>query len=265
VRTEGFVEVQNGNLWFELAGEGSPIVLIHAGIADSRMWDPQVTLLVTSGWRVLRYDVRGYRKSIGTKGPNPHWHDLLRLLEALNIAHAVLVGSSLGAAIAIDFTLENPAMVRSLVLVSPGLGGYDWQPSIERYGAAILEAARADDTDRIVEEHLRLWVDGRSRQPTSLDGSIRELARDMLHGAITVEDGAQMEPPAIGRLSEIQKPTLILVGAEDLPDVLAIAELLEHGIQGATKVVLPDAAHLLNMERPKEFNELMLSFLASSN
>jgi len=93
---------------------------------------------------------------------------LLRLLEALNIAHAVLVGSSLGAAIAIDFTLENPAMVRSLVLVSPGLGGYDWQPSIERYGAAILEAARADDTDRIVEEHLRLWVDGRSRQPTSL-------------------------------------------------------------------------------------------------
>jgi len=87
----------------------------------------------------------------------------------------------------------------------------------------------------------------------------------MLQGAITVEDRAQMEPPAIGRLSEIQKPTLILVGAEDLPDVLAIAELLEHGIQGATKVVVPDAAHLLNMERPKEFNELMLSFLASSN
>jgi hypothetical protein len=75
-------------------------------------------------------------------------------------------------------------MLCSLVLVSPGLGGYDWQPSIERYGAAILEAARADDTDRIVEEHLRLWVDGRSRQPTSLDGSIRELARDMLHGRV---------------------------------------------------------------------------------
>lgn len=244
MRTEGFVEVPDGKLWFELAGEGSAIVLIHAGIADSRMWDPQVTVLASQGWQVLRYDVRGYRKSSEAKGLKPHWHDLLWLLDALNIDQAVLVGSSLGAAIAIDFTLENPAMVRSLVLVAPGLGGYDWQPSMERYGAAILEAARAGDAERIVEEHLRLWVDGRSRQPTSLKDSIRELARNMLQGAITVEDRAQMEPPAIGRLSEIQKPTLILAGAQDLPDALAIAGLLEKGIQGATKVVLPDAAHL---------------------
>ena len=265
MRTEGFVEVQDGKLWFELAGAGSPIVLIHAGIADSRMWDPQVTVLASQGWRVLRYDVRGYRKSKGGIGLKPHWHDLLKLLAALNIGEAAMVGSSLGAAIAIDFTLENPAMVRSLVLVSPGLGGYDWQPSIKRYGAAIQEAARADDIDRIVEEHLRLWVDGRSRKPTSLDSSVRELARDMLHGAIAVEDGAQMEGLAIGRLPEIQKPTLILAGAEDVPDVLAIAGLLEHGIQGATKVVLPDAAHLLNMERPEAFNELVLGFLAGDH
>ena len=265
MRKEGFVEVQDGKLWFELAGEGSSIVLIHAGIADSRMWDPQMKLLASSGWRVLRYDVRGYRKSRGTRGPNPHWIDLLRLLEALSIDQAVLVGSSLGAAIAIDFTLENPAKVRSLVLVSPGLGGYDWHQSTERFGAAILEAARADDTERVVEEHMRLWVDGRSRQPTSLDSSMRELARDMLDGAITVEDGPQMEPAAIGRLSEIQKPTLILAGAHDVPDILTIAGLLEHGIHGATKVVLPDAAHLLNMERPKAFNELLLNFLARAD
>ena len=78
----------------------------------------------------------------------------------------------------------------------------------------------------------------------------------MLQGAITVEDRAEMEPPAIGRLSEIQKPTLILAGAEDLPDILAIAGLLSEGIQGATKVVLPDAAHLLNMERPNALTTL---------
>jgi len=92
------------------------------------MWDPQVTALASQGWQVLRYDVRGYRKSSEAKGLKPHWHDLLELLDALNIDHAVLVGSSLGAAIAIDFTLENPAMVRSLVLVSPGLGGTTGSP-----------------------------------------------------------------------------------------------------------------------------------------
>ena len=229
------------------------------------MWDPQVAALASAGWRVLRYDIRGYRKSRGAKSVRAHWHDLLDLVDSLNIDQPVLAGSSLGAAIAIDFTLEKPARVRSLVLVSPGLGGYDWQPSIERYGAAILEAARAGDDERVVEEHLRLWVDGRLRQATNLDASIRELARRMLRGAIAVEEGVQLEPPAIGRLSEIQKPTLILAGAQDLPDVLVIAGLLEHGIPGAKKVVLPDTAHLLNMERPADFNELLLGFLDRSS
>jgi pimeloyl-ACP methyl ester carboxylesterase len=92
---------------------------------------------------------------------------------------------------------------------------------------------------------------------------MRELYAEVLQRSRQGERAADwLEPPAIGRLGEIRAPTLVVVGLEDVPDILAQADLLATTIPGARQIVLPDAAHVLNMERPIQLNRLVIDFLA---
>jgi pimeloyl-ACP methyl ester carboxylesterase len=119
----GFVEMDRTNFYYELAGEGEPLVFVHAGIADSRMWDDQFHPFAQS-YRVLRYDRRGFGRSPMVAGPYSHHGDLYALLRFLGIERAHLVGCSQGAKTITDFALEHPEMISSLVLVAPALGGF---------------------------------------------------------------------------------------------------------------------------------------------
>src|SRR5512146_125874 len=122
----GFVEVDGANLYYEIAGEGPDIVLVHAGFVDHRMWDEQFAAFAQR-YRVVRYDMRGFGVSRFTQGPFAHRRDLQQLLQALGIAHAHLVGCSMGGGVVIDFALDYSGMADSLVLVNSALGGYPFQ------------------------------------------------------------------------------------------------------------------------------------------
>ena len=117
-----FVEVNGARLYYEDSGNGETLVLIHAGIADSRMWEGQLAAFARC-YRVIRYDMRGFGRSEMGEGPYAHHRDLHALLDALGVERAHLVGCSMGGRTAIDFTLEYPARVRSLVLVGSAIGG----------------------------------------------------------------------------------------------------------------------------------------------
>jgi pimeloyl-ACP methyl ester carboxylesterase len=260
----GYAEVGGARFYYEVAGQGDPIVFVHAGIADGRMWNAQFDVFARQ-YRVLRYDRRGFGNTAMIAGAFSHHRDLHALLEFLEIDGAYLVGCSQGAKTIIDFALENPQMARALVVVSPALSGYTFAGELPTQAEQLEVAEEAGDLDQINELELQIWVDGPQRSPDQVDAKVRELVREMNRIALKTPedlgDEQPLEPPAANRLGGIRAPTLVITGDLDTPKTLAAADFITHHIAGACKVVMTGTAHMPNMEQPEEFNRHVLSFL----
>jgi pimeloyl-ACP methyl ester carboxylesterase len=260
-----FAPINNAQITYDLRGDGAPIVLIHAGIADSRMWDPQYPAL-TEHYRTLRYDMRGFGQSAMVEGAFTHRADLEALLARLNIERPTLIACSFGGRIALDYTLAQPESVRALVLVDSVPGGFDrsaYPPSAQ---AEALDAAdEANDLDAFNELEVQVWVDGPHRTPDQVNTEVRELVRAMNKIALQTETealGDETPPaPAWDRLGEITCPTLLIVGALDRPDVVDAMHQMAERIPASRLRMIDDAAHLPNMEHPDLFNRIVLDFL----
>jgi pimeloyl-ACP methyl ester carboxylesterase len=263
---EGYAELNGARFYYEVAGRGEPLVLVHAGIADRRMWNEQFEVFARDHM-VVRYDRRGFGRTEMVAGPFSHHQDLYELLRYLGIKRATLMGCSQGGKTVLDLALEHPLMVERLVLVASALGGFTFAGEPPRQWAELEEADKQGDLDGVNELELQIWVDGQSRTPQQVDRSVRELVREMNLIALKAasEQGSErpLEPPAVDRLDEIRVPALVVVGELDTPKTLAAADLLAEKISGARKVVIKDAAHLPNMEKPQEFNRHVLAFLNS--
>ena len=268
---KGFAEVNGTSLYYEVAGEGHPLVLNHGGLVDHHLWDGQFDAFAQH-FKVIRYDIRGFGASgMLSKGMEPYSmeRDLHSLLQFLGIEKTYVLGLSLGGTLAIDFTLQYPEMVDALITVGSGLSGFEWgEPDQELMAkfAAMDEAFKSGDIARSVEISLQVWTDGPYRTPEQVDPRVRERVRAMTTRNYERGDDEdvrpqEMEPPAAGRLSEIHVPALIIVGGQDAEAILMIADTLEKGIAGAKKVVIPGAAHHPNMEKPQEFNRVVIEFL----
>ncbi|NJN99498.1 MAG: alpha/beta fold hydrolase [Anaerolineales bacterium] len=264
----GFAEVNQAQLYYEVMGAGYPLILIHAGIADRRMWDDQFTFLAQYH-RVIRYDVRGFGNSrtVETGGVTYSDHqDLYSLLKFLGVDRAFLLGVSNGGRIALDFTLAYPSMVQALLPICSALGGYEFTDEATKQKDAAGDAALArGDIAQAVELNLQLWVDGPGRTPEQISPIVRERVREMLtqlcHRSEDTGERQPLDPAAITRLNEIYVPTLVIIGDQDVLDMLTIADLLAAGISRAEKVIMPHVAHLPNLEKPEEFNQIVLDFL----
>lgn len=262
-----YIEVNGAQLYYEEAGSGRAVVLIHAGIADCRMWDAQFAAFAER-YRVVRYDHRGYGQSSMPAGEYALRDDLRELLRALGIERATLIGTSMGGGVALDCTLAHPDVVEALVLVGSGLGGSEPSDYLREQWRLIGEAMERDGIDAANELELRLWIDGQGRTPDQIDPALRERVREMNRAVLAREEEndalgqpQRLDPPAIGRLGEVAVPTLVIVGDRDVPTIVETAERLATGIAGARKVVLPNVSHLPPMEHPEEFNRLVLGFL----
>lgn len=262
--TAGFARVNGAKLYYESLGTGRPLVLLHAGIATHAMWNEQVAPFAEHH-RVIRYDQRGFGRSTMPAGAYSDREDVYKLLRWLGLEQAHLIGVSLGGRLAVDFALEHPEMVASLVVVATGPGGRTPDATLTQRWAAVDAAAEAGDTAQAIELELQMWVDGPHRTPEQVDPMVREQVREMetQNFATSTDQGTLIpfDPPAVGRLGEIRAPTLVVVGDLDAPYVLAGATMLAEGITGAQKVVIPGAAHMVTMEQPDVFNRLVLDFL----
>jgi pimeloyl-ACP methyl ester carboxylesterase len=225
------------------------------------MWDDQFDAL-SGVFRVVRYDVRGFGRSSPMKGPYAHHEDLYGLLRFLGIERASLVGLSLGGGIAMDFALQHPEMVEKLVLVGPGLSGFKFSDDTkEPWMDSLRTAWEARDSTRMA----LLWLQSPYMRPAMRDSALASRLRRLSaqNASLWVQPDSErvMQPPAIGRLSEIRAPTLVILGALDTPDIKAITDTLLRNIPGARRVVIEDAGHMVNMEKPAEINRAVLSFL----
>lgn len=267
----GFLEFNGARLYYEAAGSGPALVLIHAGIADSRMWDGQFAEFARH-CRVVRYDTRGYGRSKTEPVEFSNRADLAALLDHLGIERATLVGVSRGGQIAGDFALEFPHRISGLVPVCAGMSGFDYESVVDAAALELDEAAyaaqQAKDWDRAAELNVQLWVDGPGQPVGRAPAAARELVRQMTYDNITQHHGDEkplvLDPPAAGRLGEIQVPALVIIGALDTGDSVAVADALVAGIAGARKVVFENAAHVPNLEEPELFNKVLLEFLQSN-
>lgn len=261
----GVAAVDGTRLAYEVRGAGHPLVLLHAGIADARMWDDHIDAFAER-FLVVRYDARGFGRSGPAVGNFSSHDDLAALLAALGIARAHLLGLSMGGAVALDTALEHPNLVSALVLAATRPSGLAPSKRLRDDWTAVDARVAAGDIDGAVELELRMWVDGPGRAPDDVDPAVRERVRDMNAALFVQPDAADpipLDPPAVGRLHEIAVPTLVLVGDRDQPDVLAGAAALAAGIPGAARATIRGTAHVPNLERPAAFNRLVLDFLAA--
>ena len=263
--SDQYADIAATSIHYEGRGQGYPAAAIHAGIANMGMWDEQMDAL-GEHYRMIRYDIRGWGRSAENDQAYSDHGDLYALLSYLEVERAVLIGASFGGSIAIDLALAHPKVVGALVLVGPDLGGYEFtRKGHEREHEALQAAYEMGDKEPAAEYAAQIWIDGQGRTSEDVAEHVRARALEMIRHTFDLPDGEgnrmELEPPAIGRLDEIDIPVLVVLGEYDQPDIYAISRLVHRTVPNARVEIIKDAAHLPNMEKPAEFNEVVLDFL----
>jgi 3-oxoadipate enol-lactonase len=261
----GFAPINGTQIYYETAGTGQSMILIHAGVADSRMWDEQFATFAGQ-YRVVRYDLRGFGRSAMVSGQFSHHDDVAGLLDFLQLERAIVVAISFGGKIALDFALAYPQRVTALALGAPSISGVAPSARIQQIWEEEDAAIEREEWETAVELNLKVWVDGIHRQPDEVDTAVRQKVGQMQREIFQMEipenvEELRLEPAANDRLAEITAPTLVLVGDLDLPEKVEQAAWLAQQIRNAQNAVIPGVAHMLNMEKPALFNQLVLDFL----
>jgi 3-oxoadipate enol-lactonase len=261
----GFADINGAKIYYEVAGEGQPFLMVHAGIANKSMWDEQFEFFAQK-YKVIRYDMRGYGQSLPVADDYQRHEDIRGLLDFLKIDHAYLMGCSMGGGACMNFALEYPQRADALIMVGSGPGGFsydDWSPSpLDEEMEAAYEAG---DMARIAETGMKIFIDGTGRSPEQVNPTMRKKVYDMYMIALGHEKqmgkDVPLAVPAAQRLAELKLPVLIVMGDLDEDYIHRAAAFMEANIPGAVKIVMPGTAHLPNMEFPDEFNMHVQAFL----
>ena len=260
----GTLETNGARIAFEVDGTGEPVVLIHAGVADLRMWDDQVAALRDS-YRVIRYDTRGFGRTETDAVEFSNRADIAALLDHLGEASAHVVGLSRGGRIALDFAIEHPERVRSLVVAAGGIGGYESPDEADESTFAQPDAwQEARDWESLSDWETAYWADGPGQPADRVDPAIRAKVHDWIltnYQAEKEEGQPQpLDPPAVGRLGELRAPLIVMLGTLDDPGTSESMRHLADAVPGARLEVFEGSAHMLNLEQPDRFNALLLEF-----
>ncbi|WP_086821640.1 alpha/beta fold hydrolase [Allokutzneria sp. NRRL B-24872] len=258
---------EDGRLAYLDVGAGEPIVLLHGGFLDHRLWRSQISAFA-EGYRVIALDSRGHGASANATRPFRHTDDVAALLRHLGLGPAVLVGVSMGGGIAVDTALEHPELVRALVVCGAGTS----QPrftdpwALEVFGRW-QSALAAGDAEAWLAAFEEFGV-GPHRAPEDVDEAVMLLTRQMARGTIAKHTKGEPDwqvpvPDTWARLPSITVPVLAINGDLDAPDHIAMAEELARTVRNGRVATISGAAHYPNLEKPASFNEILASFLGS--
>ena len=257
----GYIQVNAGKIFYEAAGQGPVIIMIHDGLLHRETWNAQFAVFAKH-YRVIRWDRRGYGRSSTPTSAFSQLDDLFAVLKGLKVERATLLGCSAGGLLAIHFALDHPQMVTALVLVGPIVSGLEFSDHFTARGNRGMPAS-----DAPVERKIDYW----SSKDAWIMAPENTAARQKFKTLLTANPqnlrgtGQQFarwpDQPALDRLSQIRVPTLLVVGESDIPDVHAHVGAIQAGIAGSKRVVLNRSGHLPHVEVPDAFNEVVLGFL----
>jgi 3-oxoadipate enol-lactonase len=247
---------------FEQTGEGPAVMLVHAGIADRRMWRSHLHWLAGEGWHVIAPDLPGFGEHpVSADAPAP-WDFLRGVLDELGVDRAVVVGNSFGGAVALRLAVTAPERVRALAMISSPAPGMTPSPQLEAAWTAETEAMDRGDIDAAVEAVVEAWL------APDAPAELRELVGAMQRRAFEL-DPEGMLPQAADpleehpdRVREVSVPALVAVGETDMPDFQWSARALADTLPRASHHVIAGAGHLAPLETPDAFRELLTRFLA---
>jgi 3-oxoadipate enol-lactonase len=258
-------------LYREETGKGPVLVLLHAGICDSRMWEPQWEAFSES-YRTIRVDLRGYGRSPLDGVRRSFAGDVADVLAEMAIDRAMFVGCSIGGQIALELALARPGLVDRVILVGAGLPEHERSDFMKLADAREEAALDGGDIAQAVRIALDLWVAGPHRRIDDVAPEVRSAVAEMLRHAYELQLPLHKElhddllvPDVRRRLHEVEAEALVVVGQDDVEDMQVIADQLVSELPSVRRTVIGDAAHLVSMERPREFNPLALDFLAASS
>jgi len=260
----GYIDVDNGRLFYEMAGTGEPMVLVHDGILHRETWNEEFDNFAR-GHRVIRYDRRGYGRSPKPEKSFSNVDDLHTLFVQLGIDSAILVGMSAGGGLAIDFTLEYPRLVKDLILVGAVVSGFGYTDHMYNRGGHLEQSDLAGE-----EIYRKFWTekDPYTILPQNIGArkKVAALLEQNPHNFNEANYNYLKQPrrPALKFLDEIKIPVLIVVGEYDIPDVHAHAGAIQAGIPGAQRIIVRNAAHHVPTEQPEVFINLVRNFLSES-
>ncbi|WP_435133875.1 alpha/beta fold hydrolase [Actinacidiphila sp. bgisy144] len=244
----------------DVTGDGPALVLLHSGVCDRRMWDPQWPMLAGAGYRVVRCDFRGFGASPLTGGPHNDPEDVLALMDTLGIARAALLGSSYGGHVALEIAARHPERVAALALLCAGQPGYEPSAELRAFGEREDALLAAGDVAGAVELNVATWLGPEADEPART--ALRTMQRRAFDVQLAAPDGAGRREVPVD-LAAVAAPCLAVSGGQDLADFRAIAAGLPQVLRGADvrHVELPWAGHFPGMERPAETAELVAGFL----
>lgn len=262
------VRVNGVHLFYEAAGSGRPVILVHAYPMGRTMWGPQVAHL-QQRYRVIAYDCRGFGESDAPPAPEEYSQplsveDLRGLLRGLGIQRAAVVGLSMGGNIALHFALNDPAQVAGVVICDTGAGSDD--PA--QFRAVTDGWARAAETGGVegfaaaILGHP-IWAGFAARGPGEAAAMRAMITAHPPHGvAHTARGTLGTRPPIFAleeRLRTLVVPSLIVVGERDLP-CIPPSKFMADRIPDAELHVMAGCGHFNNLERPAEFNRVLEAF-----
>ena len=260
----GFLDTNGARIYYEVDGVGEPVVLIHAGVANLRMWDAQVEALKDS-FRVIRYDTRGFGKTKTDAVDFSNRADIAALLDHVGEGSAHVVGLSRGGSIALDFALEFPDRVRSLTVAAGGVSGYEAAESSAESDFEEPERLwEAKDWAGLADWETDFWAEGPGQARGRVDPAIRGAVHEWIltnYQAENEEGQPQvLDPPANERIAQLRAPLLVMLGTLDEPGTSAAMRYLASVIPGA-RLEEFETAHMINLEQPDRFNRVLREHL----
>jgi pimeloyl-ACP methyl ester carboxylesterase len=265
---QDFVKVKDHKIYYEKSGSGIAVLLIHGGYLDHTMWDNQVEFLNINDFMTIRFDDIGHGKSISGK-EKVYSHEIIAaLLNEVKIDRVHIVGLSWGAMVAMDYTLEYPEKVGKLLLMSPGLNGWEYfkdEKAKSNYKKR-QQAQKGNNKNLFVEYFQKNWTDGPDSDSLRIDPEVRNKIGEIMKRNVENhwnEDWSHLEedPPAIERIDDIKAETLIVTGNLDGKDIQMIAEKLDNDIRNSRRVEIKKVAHTLSLEKPRKTNRIILKVL----
>jgi pimeloyl-ACP methyl ester carboxylesterase len=251
------VDVNGARLWYDEAGSGPAVFILHGGLGDSGLWEPVVPFLAER-FRTIRTDLRFYGRSTGPNVPWSWQDDAIGVLDALAVERAAIVGLSLGGKLALDIALAHPNRLWAVAGVAPGLGGHDGGAYTEEHEAR-FDAAE-DKAEAMMEIDFEVWA------PLGADDRIRQLWGATPDANPLPEGVEALEPPgspAKERLAELAVPTLIVTASHDPQGMREIGPLVEREAPNARHLEL-DSDHYLTLREPELLSSMLLEFLTAA-
>ena len=241
---ETMVAVDGGEVWADdSGGDGPPLILLHPGVGDSRIWEPVLPVL-TASYRVIRYDARGYGRSPAPTAKFTLLADLIAVLGHYGLDRVAIVGCSQGGGSGLALALEQPALVSALVLLCPGIPGFAWPEEPDELDAEYERALAAEDVDALAGVLLQIWGAAGSTP------AVMEQLRSAAKAEISSGDLQQPDPPVLDRLDEIAVPVSLLVGDADYPPLIESNRQAAARIPGCQLTEVPGLDHLPPLRDP---------------